>query len=203
MNRPNGASSGWSEERVDLLMKLWAEGLSASQCASRIGGITRNAVIGKIHRLGLSDLAPRSGKSRASYPKKRKPRNQRPSFKPWLGPDQRKSARIFAAEPFVPAPEIIVPQKERRGIADLQENQCRWPIGDPQKADFHFCNGKQVMGLPYCEHHCRVAFKPPEMRKKKIPPRYWNDTSIGDMTRGVDALISGEAPINTGDKVEA
>jgi GcrA cell cycle regulator len=70
-------------------------------------------------------------------------------------------------EPYTPpAEEVEIPLKERKYIQTLTENCCRWPIGDPQLADFHFCGKKKVAGLPYCELHARRAFQPPQPRRR-------------------------------------
>jgi GcrA cell cycle regulator len=129
----------WTDERVEILKKLWSEGLSASQIAGRLGGITRNAVIGKVHRLGLSGRATTS-RSSGSRPR---------------------------AEPFVSQfEELDIPLAERKTLQDLTECSCRWPIGDPQTPEFHFCNRNKVQGLPYCEFHARRAFQPPQVRRR-------------------------------------
>ena len=141
----------WTDDRVDLLKKLWSEGLSASQIAGRLGGVTRNAVIGKVHRLGLSGRATTSRmksirpRVRANTPRRQQ---QRPNFRQ-LGNPAFRNLYQGEAEPFVPAPEEIdIPLAERKNLQDLTENDCRWPIGDPQHEDFHFCNRGKVPGLP-------------------------------------------------------
>ncbi|MGH1419472.1 MAG: GcrA family cell cycle regulator [Hyphomicrobiaceae bacterium] len=158
----------WTDERVDILKKLWAEGLSASQIAGRLGGVTRNAVIGKVHRLGLS------GRATTSRLKTHRPRNRVP------GTPKRNTKAKFAntgnpalralyngeAEPFAPKEELVIPEAERKSIQSLEENHCRWPIGDPQADDFHFCGKTKVPGLPYCEHHSCRAFQPPQSRRR-------------------------------------
>ena len=157
----------WNDERVETLKKLWQEGLSASQIASRIGGVTRNAVIGKVHRLGLSGRAPTSrtatARPRARIAAPRRPVKQR------FAPAGATALRPFGmeAEPYVSTyEEIDIPLAERKSLLDLVENSCRWPIGDPQHAEFHFCNGSKVAGLPYCEHHSRRAFQPAQPRRR-------------------------------------
>lgn len=157
----------WTDDRVELLKKLWSEGLSASQIAGRLGGVTRNAVIGKVHRLGLSGRATttRMKPTRA----RRAPavaKRQRPAFKQQGNPAFRSlyQGEVEAYQP--PAEEFEIPVDERKGLQDLTENDCRWPIGDPQMSDFHFCNRSKVPGLPYCEHHARRAFQPPQARRK-------------------------------------
>jgi GcrA cell cycle regulator len=159
----------WNDERVELLKKLWAEGLSASQIAGRIGGVTRNAVIGKVHRLGLSGRAPTS-RSATVRPRQRIASARRPAkprFPTAVGNVALRALYQPDAEPYVPTfEELDIPLAERRCLQDLTESDCRWPIGDPQHADFHFCNRSKVTGLPYCEFHARRAFQPPQPRRR-------------------------------------
>ena len=166
----------WNDERVELLKKLWSDGLSASQIAGRLGGVTRNAVIGKVHRLGLS------GRATTSRMKSHRPRtrpqvatnapgaNNKRLMKPRfaaVGNPALRNLYMGDSEPYTPpAEELVIPLKERKYIQTLTENCCRWPIGDPQLADFHFCGKKKVAGLPYCEVHARRAFQPPQPRRR-------------------------------------
>lgn len=169
----------WNDERVELLKKLWSEGLSASQIAGRLGGVTRNAVIGKVHRLGLS------GRATTSRMKSHRPRARvaaaNPNAQRRIQAQQQQKARFPQAgnpalralyqpeaEPFTStAEELVIPLKERKTIQTLTECSCRWPIGDPQMADFHFCGKTKVAGLPYCEFHARRAFQPPQPRRRE------------------------------------
>ena len=75
--------------------------------------------------------------------------------------------RAFPVEPGASAPEPVVPPEERRGTRDIHDEQCRWPIGDPKHADFHFCNYTKVAGLSYCQHHVKRAFQPPVVGERK------------------------------------
>jgi GcrA cell cycle regulator len=167
-----GATSmAWTDERVELLKKLWSEGLSASQIAGRLGGVTRNAVIGKVHRLGLSGRATTSRiKSHRPRPReataaKRIVRPARPAV---AGNPTVRALYTPDTEPFSPAiEELVIPLSERRTIQTLTGSCCRWPIGDPQLAEFHFCGKDKVAGLPYCEHHARRAFQPPQPRRRE------------------------------------
>jgi len=163
-------SRGWTEPRVDLLKKLWADGLSASQIAAELGGITRNAVIGKVHRLGLSGRAkspasttPRPRKARAHAQMLRVPRHTM----------RGNTALAPAYELEVDSePEVIdniIPIGQRRSLLELTEETCRWPIGDPGGADFFFCGGKSITGLPYCSYHSRVAYQPAHSRRDRRP----------------------------------
>jgi GcrA cell cycle regulator len=166
----------WTDERVELLKKLWAEGLSASQIAGRIGSVTRNAVIGKVHRLGLSGRATTTRlkthrpRPRSAHASPSQGSNARRYVKPRMAtvgnPAFRELYRLDA-EPFVPIEaELDIPLAERKTILTLGECNCRWPIGDPQEADFHFCGKNKVVGLPYCEFHARRAFQPPQPRRR-------------------------------------
>jgi GcrA cell cycle regulator len=161
----------WNDERVDALKKLWADGLSASQIAGRLGGVTRNAVIGKVHRLGLAGRAttsrmksPRSSRVRAAHAAKRMMRARQPA----VGNSPLRNLYLGETEPYVPAAEeLVIPLNERKYIQTLTESCCRWPIGDPQQPDFHFCGKKKIPGLPYCEVHARRAFQPPQARRRE------------------------------------
>ena len=159
---------GWNDERVDLLKKLWSDGLSASQIAGRLGGVTRNAVIGKVHRLGLSGRATTS-RMKSHRPRARSQASKRlmkPRFAT-LGNPALRQLYLGDSEPYTPsAEELEIPLNERRSIQTLTEVSCRWPIGDPQQSDFHFCGRKKVLGLPYCEFHARRAFQPPQPRRR-------------------------------------
>jgi GcrA cell cycle regulator len=163
----------WTDERVELLKKLWSDGLSASQIATEIGGgITRNAVIGKVHRLGLS------GRGKAKTPAPQRPRKAtRPPSAPAPIPPAPRSNGVIAP---VPAPlaveaaesdgpaedEVVIPMSERVTIMELRESMCRWPMGDPTKPEFRFCGARSITGLPYCTHHARVAYQPVADRKR-------------------------------------
>lgn len=160
----------WTDERVELLKRLWSEGLSASQIAGRLGSVTRNAVIGKVHRLGLSGRATTS-RMKSHRPRPRMANAKRP-VKPRFaqGGNPAVRALYLDAEAYVPpAEEIEIPLAERKSIQTLTENSCRWPIGDPQLPDFHFCGRNKVPLLPYCEVHARRAFQPVAPRRRERP----------------------------------
>ncbi len=159
----------WTDERVDLLKKLWSEGLSASQIAGRLGGVTRNAVIGKVHRLGLSGRATTS-RVKSHRPRKRVANNivkrpARPRFPTSGNPTVRE---LYSGDGYVPTvEEIDIPVAQRKTIQSLETCSCRWPVGDPQTQEFYFCGGKAVPGLPYCEHHARRAFQAPAPKRRE------------------------------------
>jgi GcrA cell cycle regulator len=158
---------GWTDERVELLKKLWADGLSASQIAAELGGITRNAVIGKVHRLGLSgrakspsSAAPRPRKARSSGHMMRVPR----------GSIRGNTALAYDYD-VEPEPELIeIPVEQRKTLLQLTEKTCRWPVGDPGSTDFFFCGGERANELPYCAYHCRVAYQPMSDRRRDKRP---------------------------------
>ncbi|MDJ0920151.1 MAG: GcrA family cell cycle regulator [Henriciella sp.] len=160
----------WTEDRVEVLKKLWAEGHSASQIAKELGGVTRNAVIGKVHRLGLS------GRATPSRPVKRPPRLARP--KPRVQPD----GSVVTPRPAAPSSDAqtrtvekavmvtLPPQPladgEAATILTLRDSMCKWPIGDPADPKFAFCGRKATCG-PYCAEHAKVAFQPAKKRERK------------------------------------
>ena len=155
----------WTEDRVEILKKLWAEGLSASQIAGRLGGVTRNAVIGKVHRLGLS------GRTTTSRMKSHRPRRitrARRAAKPrYAGNPALRSLYHPESDAYQPQfEELNIPLEERKSIQTLEEGHCRWPIGDPQDPDFHFCGKTKVEGLSYCKFHACRAYQPPQTRKR-------------------------------------
>jgi GcrA cell cycle regulator len=163
----------WTDERVELLKKLWSDGLSASQIAAELGGITRNAVIGKVHRLGLSGRA-KSPSSTA--PRPRKPRSHSHMMRVPRPAIRGNTALAHAYEYDIePVPELldnVIPIGQRRTLLELTEETCRWPIGDPGHADFFFCGGQSLSGLPYCAYHSRVAYQPPSDRRRVPRPPF-------------------------------
>lgn len=161
----------WTDERVELLKKLWADGLSASQIAAELGSVTRNAVIGKVHRLGLSGRAKSPS---SSAPRQRKPRApshvmrvSRPSMR---GNTALAHAYEYDLEPETELIENVIPIGQRRTLLELTEATCRWPIGDPGTPEFFFCGGNTLTGLPYCAYHSRIAFQPPGDRRRDRRP---------------------------------
>jgi GcrA cell cycle regulator len=166
------AGATWTDERVELLKKLWSDGLSASQIAAELGNVTRNAVIGKVHRLGLSGRAKDKAATTAQRP--RKPARV-PSAPASIAPTDHGNVLVsplpqplVEAEPEVAvAEEVAIPMSERVTIMDLRESMCRWPMGDPTKPEFRFCGARSITGLPYCNHHARIAYQPVADRKRE------------------------------------
>ena len=160
----------WTDERVELLKKLWSDGLSASQIAGELGGITRNAVIGKVHRLGLSGRAKSPSAGVARPRKARAPGMMRVSRGAIRGNTALAHAYEHELEPEPELIENIIPLGQRRTILELNEDTCRWPIGDPGSPEFFFCGGHTVNGLPYCSYHSRVAYQPVSDRRRDRRP---------------------------------
>jgi GcrA cell cycle regulator len=164
----------WTDDRVEALKKLWAEGLSASQIASRLGEVTRNAVIGKVHRLGLSGRTTtsrvKSVRPRRSVARTKRQRLLR--FQPQSPGRDLFPPTFDAADTavFREVEELVIPIEQRKSIQSLVEASCRWPIGDPQHEDFHFCGHDRMTGLPYCEFHARRAFQPAQPRRRDQRP---------------------------------
>ena len=153
---------GWTDERVELLKKLWQDGLSASQIAKQLGGVTRNAVIGKVHRLGLSG---RAAPSKPARPVFKAPRPARQAAAP-AAPRRIAPPPLATAAPAPQPPVRYV--EEAPGAATvltLGAHMCKWPIGDPSSDDFTFC-GRRASEGPYCVEHARVAYQPAQAKKR-------------------------------------
>ncbi|HEX3215744.1 MAG TPA: GcrA family cell cycle regulator [Aestuariivirgaceae bacterium] len=165
----------WTDDRVEQLKRMWSEGLTASQIAARIGqGVTRNAVIGKVHRLGLSG---RVAKVRSPQPKP-----PRKIYEPNLAARERGlpvSGATALKPQFRPQPKplpevepepirlVEVPTGEQRcSIMHLTDRTCRWPIGDPTAENFCFCGSTPREKGPYCEYHARIAYQPLQDRRR-------------------------------------
>ncbi len=146
----------WTEERVEQLTKLWAEGLSASQIARTLGEVTRNAVIGKVHRLGLSGRATPARAERPRVTIRRTP---------------------VLSKPVMVEPEIIEEEVLEDGewatVMTLTERMCKWPIGDPGANNFHFCGRNAPTSAPYCDAHVRLAYQASTSRRspKRAAPQ--------------------------------
>jgi len=144
------SETGWSEDRVTTLKSLWLDGLSASQVAKALGGVTRNAVIGKIHRLGLSGRAVPSAPARPV--RTSIPRSPRRVAAPRPRPPVRHTPLPASPEAPPEGPGLV------SSMAALGAHACKWPIGDPKASSFSFC-GRLANG-PYCPAHKAQAFRP-------------------------------------------
>src|SRR6478736_536101 len=168
-------AGAWTDERVELLKKLWNDGLSASQIAGELGNVTRNAVIGKVHRLGLSGRAKSPAAS--STPRPRKAPTRAPSHPVGgnagmtrganaLAPQYEPEVEVEAQQAPALPEDVVVPFSDRVTIMDLREYMCRWPMGDPTTAEFRFCGGRSQTGMPYCSYHARIAYQPAADRRR-------------------------------------
>ena len=163
-------TAGWTEDRVGTLKKLWLEGQSASQIAKQLGGgVTRNAVIGKVHRLGLSGRAAPSQPARTTFPRAgTRPRPAAPAA-PVQAPSAPRRIEAAAPRPLMTAqPVAPAPAPELPGTATvmtLGAHMCKWPIGDPSSREFSFC-GRRATENVYCGEHARVAYQPQVKRSK-------------------------------------
>jgi GcrA cell cycle regulator len=214
----------WTDERIATLTKMWESGATASQIADELGGVSRNAVIGKAHRLGLKSRpspvkpneekdvkkaadpapaakaapaarqgpkpkAPPAPAPKAAQPAAPKPAGDIPSQPlPDPRPDMPKIVSVgpggFLRQgpgdqqaPIPPAPpRRLVPAKpspeiaDKTSLLDLNDRVCRWPMGHPGEADFHFCGEKVNPGFPYCVEHCGRAYQAQLPRGARRPP---------------------------------
>lgn len=152
---------GWTDERVELLKKLWQEGLSASQIAKQLGGVTRNAVIGKVHRLGLSG---RAAPSKPARPVFKAPRPARPAAAAPSAPRRIAEPMVAAAPPPVPV-RYVEESPGSATVLTLGAHMCKWPIGDPSSDGFTFC-GRRASEGPYCGEHAQVAYQPAQTKRR-------------------------------------
>ncbi len=153
---------GWTDERVELLKKLWQDGLSASQIAKQLGGVTRNAVIGKVHRLGLSG---RAAPSKPARPVFKAPRPARQAAAPAAPRRIAPPPLAAAAPPPQPPVRYVEEAPGAATVLTLGAHMCKWPIGDPSSDDFTFC-GRRASEGPYCVEHARVAYQPAQAKKR-------------------------------------
>lgn len=164
-----GSGLMWTDERVEMLKKLWAEGLSASQVAKQLGGVTRNAVIGKVHRLGLSGRATPSRPARPRAPTPRTLTHVRGRPDPLVA-ERRGEAQAVAASPErveTVRDDVETLPAQRATVLTLTEHTCKWPIGDPGRPGFHFCGRGADNNSPYCGEHARLAYQPVQPRRNR------------------------------------
>ncbi|MDQ0318824.1 GcrA cell cycle regulator [Pararhizobium capsulatum DSM 1112] len=173
----------WTDERVEKLKKLWSEGLSASQIAAQLGGVSRNAVIGKVHRLSLPGRAKAGGT--AATPTRAKRPTSPPRAPNYAAARPAAPTRTVArpagatvlkeevdldvmeqAEIQSVGSNVVVPMSRRLGLTQLTDRTCKWPIGDPMKEEFHFCGNDSPDTSPYCTFHAKLAYQPSAERRR-------------------------------------
>jgi GcrA cell cycle regulator len=171
----------WTAERTEQLKKFWADGLTASQIAARLLGVSRNSVLGKVWRLGLPTrnkgpgtvYRTRTSFGRANGSARGSGGHAKRAEKLALPRRPLSPVRQLLAEPFIPQPEPFVEPKDRKPLLvrkddgclhandELVDSSCRWPCGDPGTPEFGFCGQERIKGAPYCLPHARIAYRIP------------------------------------------
>ena len=156
----------WTDERIALLKKMWKEGKSAAEIAKTLGkGVTRNAVIGKAHRMGLSGRpspikkpvpAKKEGTAAAAPRKETKEVSKKAAPAP---AGKTNPGFVKEAEELKKIEKEMVPLGGGVSLLELNERMCKWPIGDPREADFTFCGRGIRVGTPYCPDHAAMAYQ--------------------------------------------
>ena len=156
----------WNEEKVSKLKELWGKGNTASQIAEIIGGLSRNAVIGKAHRLNLSSkIKTRNASSSQSFDNNSEENNskQRQGRK-------SKFKSLLIEKDFEP--------ENPKKLEELDESSCKWPIGHPEEESFYFCGRSSLKDFSYCKLHLLYAYQPkgkkeePTADKEEDTPPY-------------------------------
>ena len=156
----------WNEEKVNKLKKLWGKGNTASQIAEIIGGISRNAVIGKAHRLNLSSkIKTRNASSSQSFDSSIEENNSKQR-------QVRKSKfkSLLIEKDFEP--------ENPKKLEELDESSCKWPVGHPEEESFYFCGRSSLKDFSYCKLHLLYAYQPkgrkeePTNDKEEEAPQY-------------------------------
>ena len=156
----------WNEEKVEKLKELWGKGSTASQIAEIIGGISRNAVIGKAHRLNLSSkIKTRNASSSQNFDNS----SEETSSKQRRG-RKNKFQSLIIEKDFEP--------ENPKKLEELDESSCKWPIGHPEEQSFYFCGRSSLKDFSYCKLHLLYAYQPkgrkeePVVDKDEEAPQY-------------------------------
>ena len=146
---------GWTLERVDKLKQLWGKGDTASQIASIIGEVTRNAVIGKAYRLNLAakSIQKKNNFNQVSQHQENAPQPERKTRK-------SRFKSLLLDKSFEP--------ENPKSLEELHDEICRWPIGHPNEPDFYFCGRKSMKDFSYCKLHVLYAFQPKNKKEDLI-----------------------------------
>ena len=146
----------WTEEKVNKLKELWGKGKTASQIAEVIGGITRNAVIGKAHRLNLSAKI----KTRVKSPKENINVSEENRDNKIKRGRKSKFKSLIIEKDFEP--------ENPKQLEELDENSCKWPIGHPDEKSFYFCGRTSLKDFSYCKLHLLYAYQPKGKKEELV-----------------------------------
>ena len=156
----------WNEEKVTKLKELWGKGSTASQIAQIIGGLSRNAIIGKAHRLNLSSKIKTRSTSSAQHFENNEQEN---SVKEKRGRKSKFQSLIIEKD--------FEPENPKK-LEELDESSCKWPIGHPEEKSFYFCGRSSLKDFSYCKLHLLYAYQPkgkkeePTSDKEEEVPQY-------------------------------
>ena len=152
----------WTEQMVEELRKMWKEGLTTGEIGKRLN-VSKNSIVGKVHRLGLSGRpSPIKKKDETEVKTAAPAKPAKPAAETAPAPAKKKPEPELKASP-APAPKAC-PAKNSGGnvgLTELDNHTCRWPVGDPKDENFHFCGKKVRIGQTYCEEHAAQAYVKP------------------------------------------
>ncbi|MDA7811631.1 hypothetical protein N8968_04630 [Candidatus Pelagibacter sp.] len=146
----------WNEEKVEKLKELWGKGSTASQIAEIIGGISRNAVIGKAHRLNLSSkIKTRNASSSQNFDNG----SEENSSKQKRGRKSKFQSLIIEKD--------FEPENPKK-LEELDESSCKWPVGHPEEESFYFCGRSSLKDFSYCKLHLLYAYQPKGRKEEPV-----------------------------------
>ena len=158
----------WNEEKVEKLKELWGKGSTASQIAEIIGGISRNAVIGKAHRLNLSSkIRTRNSSSSQNFDLNSEENN----LKKKQG-RKSKFKSLLIEKDFEP--------ENPKKLEELDESSCKWPVGHPEEKSFYFCGRSSLKDFSYCKLHLLYAYQPKGKREEPTTSKEEEATQYGE-----------------------